>query len=112
MTAVECSIARKPSFGASLDTLPHNPKLKALPTVAFKGVALEPLDNASGSRKMAGTNRIYWKLFFKEIIKTAQEDHETAADLLKKAAHNFLVHPFYLAVTNVAIQNMNKPKKS
>ncbi len=112
MTAVECLMTRKTSFGASLDTLPVNPKLKAHPTVAFKGSTLEPLDNASGSRTRASTRRIYWKRIFKDIIATAQVDRQEAADQLKKAAHNFLVHPYYLAVTNLAIQNMNKPKEA
>jgi hypothetical protein len=89
-----------------------NPKLKALPTVSFKGAALEPLDNATGSRTLASTSRIYWKRIFKEIIATAHVDRQEAADQLKKAARNFLVNPYYLAVTNLALQNMNKPKEA
>lgn len=111
MTAVACLIGRKPSFGASLDTLPTNPNLKAHPTVTFNGSTLEPLDHASGSRNQSKADKTYWKRHFKDVIKIAQAGHtQNAADLLKRASLNLLVNPFYLAITNVAVQNMNKPE--
>ncbi|HEY5236316.1 MAG TPA: hypothetical protein VIJ14_09075, partial [Rhabdochlamydiaceae bacterium] len=86
------ALTRKSSFGASLDTLPLNPNLKAHPTVAFKGSTLEPLDDVNGSRNKSITNKTYWQLFFKGIIKTAQVGHtHKAAHLLKTSARNFLV---------------------